>query len=159
MTYPMTSDKFFLPDGSVLFVDPGNSTFDCWIHPKTVISMIPFPVKELRVESWPSRPGSTLLRFINGNQCWNVDIDSRDPTPLLNWVSRTGTIIRDLRPQGQFQQFQAAQGAVPATLAPEFTDNFPVSTPTPPKTTCGICYGTGFYKGYGAPCSKGCKAP
>ncbi len=157
MTYPMTSDKFFLPDGSVLFVDPGNSTFDCWIHPKTVISMIPvpvnpFPVKELRVESWPSRPGSTILRFINGNQCWNVDIDSRDPTPLLNWVSRTGTIIRDLR--------LATRAVVDESMSPTFTKPAQAPpAPTPPKTTCGICYGTGFYKGYGAPCSRGCKAP
>lgn len=147
MTSVPVSDKFFLPDGSVLFVDPGNSTFDCWIHPKTVITMTPFPVKEMRVEDWPGRPGITVLRFINGNQCWNVDIDTRDPTPLINWVSRTGTIIRDAR----------SRNSVPATLAPEFTDNFPV--PMPKTVECPVCYGTGYYKGYGAPCSKGCPAP
>jgi len=31
----------------------------------------------------------------------------------------------------------------------------PVPTPTP-APTCPVCFGTGFYKGFGAPCSRGC---
>ena len=31
--------------------------------------------------------------------------------------------------------------------------------PKKPKATCEECYGSGFVNGFGAPCSKGCKAP
>jgi hypothetical protein len=34
----------------------------------------------------------------------------------------------------------------------------PAPAPGPVPSTCPVCFGTGFYKGFGAPCSKGCSS-
>jgi hypothetical protein len=40
---------------------------------------------------------------------------------------------------------------------PAMPDEAPVAA-TPAPTSCPVCYGTGFHKGFGAPCSQGCSS-
>jgi hypothetical protein len=37
-------------------------------------------------------------------------------------------------------------------------DEAPVRIPVPVSSTCPVCFGTGFYKGFGAPCSQRCSS-
>lgn len=98
-----------------------------------------------KIQSVRYRPHSTFrISFMDNSELFQFELPSGAGSPmgasaeeLLDWLKKS-----------------------PITLMlPTATYTFTAPEAKAPKAPCPVCYGTGFHKGFGAPCSKGCKAP
>lgn len=85
------------------------------------------------------------IDFVDGRVCF-LRLTMQTCTDFTDWVLRRKCLT-------------SMQIEIPLPTGGAKAETFTFSQPQKPKASCPVCYGTGFHKGFGAPCSKGCKAP
>lgn len=89
-----------------------------------------------------------LEHWLKGNQV-TVEFECNVPAPTTcpqKWMNPVGPMT------------YTPAGVVPDEDEDEVPERMPAKG-NYPVAECPECYGTGFHKGFGAPCSKGCKTP
>lgn len=152
MIPPFYRVQFPLPEtGGILFMAPSYTPGDVWYEGKGKTEI--YQLKDVRFRASGLNIAHTefLFHFQNTPKLLLVVIEDIRARDLESWLKQVGVKV--------------ASDCKTYTACPrKFTNPICQTTYTPAGVVpddevaeCPECYGTGFHKGFGAPCSKGCK--
>ncbi len=117
-----------------LFQNPHGFPGDVWIDDNGA----GYPILRIQIEPMSAVMACSKFRFdIGFTRKLNVILPDFRVKELQTWLTQI---------QAQFEVVYAPESQAPAPAAS-----------IAPAAVCAECFGTGYKKGFGAPCSRGCK--
>lgn len=153
MIPPFYRVQFPLPEtGGILFVAPSYTPGDVWYEGNGKTEIYQLKDVRLRPSGLDIAHTEFLFHFQRTPKLLLVVIEDARARDLEQWLKLVGvTVTRECKTYTTCpRKFTNPIGQKSYTPAGVVDDEDPVAE-------CPECYGTGFHKGFGAPCSKGCK--